>query len=542
MGNCSSSENGSQPPSSEAQPLAALPIIPLSSPTVGEVRAIGRGVSRRGSTFVHAAEVTGKTLPTGVTTGMHTVSPLREGFDPMQLAELEVFDEPVSPRLQRQLSQRSTRDDNPPSPLPASPLFKVSASEDGRLDFSQPVLSPRKPSERSSNKRKPARIDFDDDTSTGGLGHSGTPLAAAEPSVEKEIQPLKIMFDLASPRLTDETIELHTVAYRMDEKETHADAIENEQQCLQLLTNNTSKETSHLLLVRAILLSSKWEANESVMVAGYNELLRLSVYQELIDWMAEWGLVLGLIEFVINPVFSHLKSSIVQAKFCAVLAMLCEKLGDEGVLQLNKSVHALIMALRYHPQDLGVQKFGISALANVVRGDSNAESQTNQFLVVAMGGIELVCAALAFFTTEGPKNYIQPDQEVPPNVPVPALKESKALQTAGVGALCVFSNNPSFHKQIIEAQGVRAVLEGVRLYRDHLALKMRALVFMHNMCEKGDSEAVRKIWQDVGLRLPALLSEAAEEKDMEIEIREELAVLRNSLANTLSSGSNRGRS
>src|SRR5688572_22758526 len=102
MGSCSSCARHPDP-----IPPTALPVIPLNDPAVGEVRTIGRGVSRRGSTFVLAAEVTGKALPTGVTTGMHTVSPLREGFDPMQLIQLQSDEMPVSPRLQRQLSKRS---------------------------------------------------------------------------------------------------------------------------------------------------------------------------------------------------------------------------------------------------------------------------------------------------------------------------------------------------------------------------------------------------------------------------------------------------
>jgi len=257
-----------------------------------------------------------------------------------------------------------------------------------------------------------------------------------------------------------------------------------------------------------------------------------------VDWMAEWGLVLGLIDFAINPVFSHLKSAPVQEKFCAVLAMLCERLGDEGVLQLNKSVHALMMALRYHPRELGVQKFGITALASVVRGDSNAESQTNQFLVVAMGGIELVCAALSYFTIEGPKSYEHCEQEVVSSSR-PTREECRALQTAGVAALCVFSNNSSFHQQMIETHAVEAVLEAVRHHGDYLALKVRSLVFMHNMCEKGEVDVVRKIWTSVGLSLAALLSEAPEEKEMEEGMRDELAAVRDSLANTLAAPSPR---
>jgi len=231
-------------------------------------------------------------------------------------------------------------------------------------------------------------------------------------------------------------------------------------------------------------------------------------------------------------VLSHLKSPIVQEKFCAVLALLCDRLGDEGVLQLNKSVHALIMALRYHPRSLGVQTSGISALASVVRGDSNAESQTNQFLVVAMGGIELVCGALCYFTVDGPKFYEHSEPEVA-SVQPPSRDECRSLQTAGAAALCVFSNNSSFHKQMIEAHAVEAVLEAVRHHGEYLALKIRSLVFMHNMCEKGEVEVVRKIWCTVGLALPTLLSESLEEKEMEDGMRNELTAVRESLESSL---------
>jgi len=192
----------------------------------------------------------------------------------------------------------------------------------------------------------------------------------------------------------------------------------------------------------------------------------------------------------------------------------------------------LMMALRYHPRELGVQKYGITALASVVRGDSNAESQTNQFLVVAMGGIELVCAALSYFTIEGPKSYEHCEEEIVLSAR-PTREECRALQTAGVAALCVFSNNSSFHKQMIETHAVEAVLEAVRHHGDSLALKVRSLVFMHNMCEKGEVDFVRKIWTSVGLSLSTLLSETPEEKEMEEGLREELAAVRASLANTL---------
>lgn len=316
--------------------------------------------------------------------------------------------------------------------------------------------------------------------------------------------------------------------------------ITDEIECLRLLQSK-STETSHLLLVRGILLCSKWEQNERVMVAGYDELLRLGKCQQLIDWMAEWGIVLGLIDFVINPVFGHLKSTAVQEKFCAVLALYCEKLGDEGVLQLNKSVHALMMALRYHPHELGVQKFGITALASVVRGDSNAESQTNQFLVVAMGGVDLVCAALSYFTPEGRATWNAShakqgggEEEISAtDAPLPCPADCRSLQTAGVAALCVFSNNPSFHAQLLEAHAVSAVLNAVKLHGDFLALKIRSLVFMHNMCEKGEVNVVRKIWLETGLDLPVLLSEAPEEKDLDEGMKDELAAVRDNLASML---------
>lgn len=502
MGAC----NSCSPQASSDLPQT-LPVLQVDQ-SVSEVRTIGRGVSRRGSTFVQAAEITDKPLPTGVTTGMHTVAPLRDGFDPTMLPEQIKKDPASSPRLQRQVSKRAG------GVLP--PPMEMHDEYDDR-----PSLGNSRPSERSL-KRQPTKIDFQDDL----------PIETPE-----ELKPLA--FDLASPRMSEETLELHGVVRKINESEQRVAGIEDEGQCLELLSSNKT-DSSQLLLVRGILLSPKWENNEAVMLAGYDEFLRLSADPGLIDWMAEWGLVLELIDVIINPVFGHLKSALVQEKFCAVLAMLCERLGDEGVLQLNKSIHSLIMALRYHQRSFGVQHYGLVALASVVKGDSNAESQTNQFLVAAKGGIELVCDAMCYYCVGGPRSYKVPTEETMTDAPSPApsREDIQGLQTAGVAALCVFSNNISFHQQLIDAHAVECVLEAVRHHGDCLALKIRSLVFIFNMCQKGDDpEVIRSIWKGTGFPLTKLLAENLEERDLDQGMKEELQVVRESIATTLGGSS-----
>jgi len=116
----------------------------------------------------------------------------------------------------------------------------------------------------------------------------------------------------------------------------------------------------------------------------------------------------------------------------------------------------------------------------------------------------------------------------------PTREQSLDLQTAGVSALCIFSNNDAFQKQLVDAHAVESVLEAVRHHGSSLALKIRALVFMLNLANKTEQEAVLRIWNASGLALPALLAEAAEEKELESGMRDELRAVRDRLAQLLS--------
>lgn len=194
-------------------------------------------------------------------------------------------------------------------------------------------------------------------------------------------------------------------------------------------------------------------------LVGYDALLHLLKSPSMLTWLQEWSLIFQIIDVVLNPIYGLLDSVRVQGKFCEAISLLRDAIKEEGVLDTNKTIHPLLMAIRRHSLSLDVQRAGAEALWRVLAQDV-LEGATSRFLVSAMGGLGLISSAMEKYDVAGQEAStaeIKEEEEVKHMDDAEVAAQCEKLQAAGVSIMCIFSDTSSFHDSLMSCSVVARV-------------------------------------------------------------------------------------